>query len=650
MLSALRSGISANATATATVVVRSAGESARCDLFKRALKSIHNQGGAIVDTIVVFNGANVDRSLVRWARRQVRTRCIVLDGPDKAAATYVGRALVRTEFFTYLDDDDELLPGAIAYRVRRMREDPSLDCVATNGHYITPDGVHPVFDATHVYREIGLSESILRAKNWLSSCGGLFRTSAVKSAYFKDLPRHREWTVIAYRLACDLNCTFDDEPTYRIYSTENSQSKRDTYIDASIESLEHMLRYAKDRKHAGKLRRRQSDAHRAICSYYRMRRDFGRAWRSFWRALAGSGGWRHLPYGVLLLMRISRPVEEVLPANFLSRLLRNPRKYFSKSFWGIVLPEVAFRGRMRLLFQLPSALRRISGRRTSRVYVFPSPMGKFLWPEVYVAWKTFAMCDVVPTASPKNADFAIAWHPSTSYEPDHEQIVSLERRVQVLNARCTDIRKSTVGRVFGEVFGYTLEVDPLTYTGQILRKSEKNGAHDAYIFQGPATETLPDHVYQRLVTNATPDGIAEWRVFIVNHEPVAAYTLYAPLHDRFDYHHERGEIARIDETFGVDECRKIRRFNERMGLDFGVLDILRDGTDGRIYISDCNNTPTGPLPTMNLEDQLSIVRTVARAFRAAYLAPARGAKVVQIPVPVAIPVKNASAEREASAV
>jgi len=456
----------------------------------------------------------------------------------------------------------------------------------------------------------------------------------VRAEYFKDLPRHREWTVIAYRLACDLHCAFDDTQTHRINSTDNSQSKRDTYVDAAIDTLEHMLRYAKDPKHAGALRRRRSDAYQRICSHYRLQRDFTRAWSSFWRAVRGDGGWRYLPYSLLLVMRISRPVSEIIPSNLLRRTLRKPQKYFSKAFWRMIVPAVLVRGRLRLLYALPSAVRRSMGRRTLRAYVFPSALGSFLWPEVYIAWKTFAMCDVVLTDTPKGADFALAWHPSTTYEPETGRIDELNSMMRVLNARCTDISKSNVGRVFGEVFGYRIEVDPLTYTGAILRKSEKNGKHDGVILQGPLSEIEPDFVYQKLVTNSTPGGIAEFRVFIVDCKPVAAYTLYAPLHDRFDYHHERGAVTDVRDIFNADELAKIQRFNQSIGLDFGCLDVLRDPNESRIYIIDCNNTPTGPLPSLSTADQLKIVRTIANEFRVAYIDRAPQVNVVPIPIEV----------------
>ena len=283
------------------------------------------QRGALVDTIVVFNGTALDERTVQWAQCQPRTRCVILNGPDVAGATFLGRLLVRSEFFTYLDDDDELLANAILCRIKRMREDPSLDCVATNGVYCTKDGVKPLFEQTHVYEQLGLRESLVRSKNWLHSCGGLFRTSSVKATYFYGLPQYREWTVLAYRLSCDLQCRFDDVRTYRVNDTEKSLSKRDAYVESSVEALEHMLRYTKNRAHARALGLRKSDAHRRTSSHYRINGDFARAWQSFGRAIAAPGGWRYLPYSLLLTLRVARPIGELNPLNRFRRIVDNCR-------------------------------------------------------------------------------------------------------------------------------------------------------------------------------------------------------------------------------------------------------------------------------------------------------------------------------------
>ncbi len=192
--------------------------------------------------------------------------------------------------------------------------------------------------------------------------------------------------------------------------------------------------------------------------------------------------------------------------------------------------------------------------------------------------------------------------------------------MRVLNAHCTDIRKSTVARHFRDVFGYSLEVDPYTYTGAMVCKSEKNGVHDGRVVQGPLTETEEGYLYQRFVSYPTPTGNAEWRLFIVGQKPVAVYRACAPVNKRFAFGKDP-EMTTVEESFSVEERAKITEFCRRIGLDFGNLDVLREQTDGRMYISDCNNTVTGPSSKLRVRDQLRVVNAIGAAFRREYLKP-----------------------------
>lgn len=177
--------------------------------------------------------------------------------------------------------------------------------------------------------------------------------------------------------------------------------------------------------------------------------------------------------------------------------------------------------------------------------------------------------------------------------------------MRVINARCTDIRKSTVDDVHRQTLGYSLAVDPRTYCGKIVRKSEKNGAHDGCIL-----------------------GFAEWRTYIVGRRPVAAYVSYRTADDRFTAKHVYAAHVPLNEAFTAEEQAQIHAFCERIGLDFGVLDVLRDAADGRMYVSDCNNTPTGPsLLSLTIRDQTRIMRIVCAAFEREYLAPLRRRRV-----------------------
>ena len=48
-----------------------------------------------------------------------------------------------------------------------------------------------------------------------------------------------------------------------------------------------------------------------------------------------------------------------------------------------------------------------------------------------------------------------------------------------------DISKTRVDEAFSKVFGYSPMVDPRTHAGPLVRKSERNGAHDGEIIIGP---------------------------------------------------------------------------------------------------------------------------------------------------------------------
>jgi len=307
------------------------------------------------------------------------------------------------------------------------------------------------------------------------------------------------------------------------------------------------------------------------------------------------------------------------------RLARNPRKYLHGSWWLPLLRTAWLRGRAACLYKVPMLMRSVAGR-SRNIVVFPTRMDHYQAAELYLAWKVFAACNLrMRGPQERDAALAIAWNATTSYELDQAQLDSLLSRMRVLNARCTDVRKSTVGRHFRAIFGYSLEVDPYTYTGPIVKKSENNGAHDGKLLHGPLTEVEPGYLYQRLVTYPTARGMAEWRMFIVGRKPVAVYRLYAPADDRFKTGKEP-ELTNLHEEFSAEERAKIGEFCESIGLDFGNVDVLRDAEDGRIYITDCNNTPTGPAKKFPVRLQLHMVREIARAFRSEYLCDLRQAE------------------------
>lgn len=183
-----------------------------------------------------------------------------------------------------------------------------------------------------------------------------------------------------------------------------------------------------------------------------------------------------------------------------------------------------------------------------------------------------------------------------------------------LNFGCTDVSKSYVAEVFEAVFGYPLALDPTRAIGDIVEKSEKNGVHDGAVIRAPATPRAA-FVYQRLVDTADERGFThDLRTPCVGGEPVLVWIKEKSAGRRFAIQNRRAVLRAPGEVFSAEEIATIRRFNARMGLDWGGLDILRDRADGRIYVVDVNKTDVGPLIALSWPDKIRSMRRLADAL------------------------------------
>ncbi len=186
-----------------------------------------------------------------------------------------------------------------------------------------------------------------------------------------------------------------------------------------------------------------------------------------------------------------------------------------------------------------------------------------------------------------------------------------------LNRDCTDISKSRVADVFAEVFGYSLRIDPRTAPPPFICKSELNGKHDGYI----ATENCQPRegwVYQKLIMAETADGtVLDHRCPTVFGNIPLVYLKERPIGQRFENLNSRCRLSRPEIHFSDEERALISRFCQKMKLDWGGLDILRDANDGKIYIVDVNKTDMGPPLALPLEDKLKSTAILGLALREA---------------------------------
>lgn len=273
------------------------------------------------------------------------------------------------------------------------------------------------------------------------------------------------------------------------------------------------------------------------------------------------------------------------------------------SFFKEVLAIGSFVGFIQAL----RATRLVKGREPrARISFFPKRPHSY-----YAIWPVCQLADVKIVNDPAEADLHF-------YFEDREFLTAPHAAPSPrasFNIGCYDIRKSVVARVFEEVFGYGLAIDPLTHQGRAVAKSELNGKHDGKIIDCPIATPEPEQVYQRLIDN-TYDGkeYIDIRTPIVGGEIPFVYLKRRIKDRRFSNENHRVDLVAPDALLSKKEQQQIAAYAKAMALDFGGLDVLRDRQDGRIYIVDVNKTDMGPPSALSGPDKMKAMRGLADAF------------------------------------
>jgi glycosyltransferase involved in cell wall biosynthesis len=273
----------------------------------RALNSVIQQEGVDLELIVVVNGSKVYEPLYSKICSIEKIRVSRLEQGLLPAAQRHGRSLVTREFFTLLDDDDELLPNALRLRSDLMSQQPHADVIASNG-YITYDGQkdHLHFDNFHEVQADPFTA--LMKSNWLSSCGSLFRTRTIPVDFFDGRTKYFEWTLLALTvLEHGRVVQFLDAPTFRKHEEiEGSLSKSDAYRDATIPFLTGLTEHDLPPRVMVELEKKIGRAFHFKSVRCRRKGHFRDAWKYHIHSLRWGGGARYLLYSIKLLVPLRR--------------------------------------------------------------------------------------------------------------------------------------------------------------------------------------------------------------------------------------------------------------------------------------------------------------------------------------------------------
>ncbi len=278
---------------------------------------------------------------------------------------------------------------------------------------------------------------------------------------------------------------------------------------------------------------------------------------------------------------------------------------FFRSFWAVV---------QLYTYLVAVGISRIATRKQDRHTIAFYPRNAPPW---YNIWFATQVSDLQIVSDVETADTVFVFEDETISRAG--RALTSDQRDRAFNDRIEDISKTHVGRIFERVFGYSLTVDPLTFDGPAVCKSDKNGTHDGKIVQCPIVpqDVEPGAVYQRLIDSATDGERSEdLRTNVVKGALPVVFHKYKSLEGRFGTSYLHTDVRTANEVFSADEQAQISAFCREIGLDFGCIDILRDIKDGRIYIVDVNKTCM-PVLSLSFNEQLRALRLMGGALKTA---------------------------------
>jgi len=288
-----------------TVIFPTLARQDRARFLQRAIASVLSQEGVRAVPLVVINGDECDPGVVRELNAEPRIRVTSVPERGIPEALRAGRDLVDTPWFSRLDDDDVMLPGALALRLATLEAQPGLDAVVTNGYRrdASGDTLH-VTDSSAVQRD---PLAALLTSNWLLPGSWLCRTTSIGSDIFRDAPHALECTYLAVQLASRHRMLFLEQPTVVWHTdTPGSESKSREWHLGEADALVRILELELPGDFRESIRQRIAPACHSAASRFLAEGSPAEAWRWHLRSLKEPGGWQYLLYTRYVLAGLAR--------------------------------------------------------------------------------------------------------------------------------------------------------------------------------------------------------------------------------------------------------------------------------------------------------------------------------------------------------
>jgi glycosyltransferase involved in cell wall biosynthesis len=278
-----------------TIIIPTLGLRERAASLQAAIESALTQAGVCPTVIVVLNGQRRCADVEDALRNDSRVTLVNREAPGIPDALIEGRTRIETPWFTALDDDDLLLPGALLLRIRALEQRIDCAAVVTNGYKR-----HGARDDLHIPANQDVNADPIRSmleRNWCLPGSWLCRTSLVGVSTFQGMPSHLECTYLALRIASEHPIIWVDTPTvvYTVGSPEAESLSR-AFLLGQVHALRCILtlRLPSDVRRA--FRERIAGAYHVAADFERNSGDAGQAWRLHAASLLHPSGWRYVPF------------------------------------------------------------------------------------------------------------------------------------------------------------------------------------------------------------------------------------------------------------------------------------------------------------------------------------------------------------------
>jgi hypothetical protein len=280
-----------------SVIIPTTAEKRRAESLWRAIESVRAQRHGSAEIIVVVNGNRWDPGLLQQLQ-SAPLNLIRLTEPSLPGAILRGRQAVGSDYFAFLDDDDVYLEDALESRIQAL-ESSGADFAVSNGWNAHGEAVIP--DVRAAQRDPLRS---LLTRNWLASCGGLYRSATIPAGLFDGLVKYYEWTVIAFQLLmAGKKVCFVERETFRLSDTAGSASKERSLeaLRNAVTVVEYVFARAPREVRRGMSGKRAAAYHDTSAQYLDSG-DYSEAWRMHAASVA-KGGWQYLSYTCHLARR-----------------------------------------------------------------------------------------------------------------------------------------------------------------------------------------------------------------------------------------------------------------------------------------------------------------------------------------------------------